>query len=136
MITNFRVEPSFEALIVTVTPVTPCHEQISQYWRGKHRIKSKMEIDPATQGDAGIYECHANNKSVIDLISKLIILLSYNKMDSMGGGNIYKERNIMTYFFSACPAHIYYLSRYSIDMRSFRTDYSIFVSSSALSSGY
>ena len=23
--------------------------QISQYWRGKHRIKSKMEIDPATQ---------------------------------------------------------------------------------------
>jgi len=60
---------------------------ISQYWRGKHRIKSKMEIDPATQGDAGIYECHANNK-------------------------------------------------YSIDMRSFRTDYNIFVSSSALSSGY
>jgi len=60
---------------------------ISQYWRGKHRIKSKMEIDPATQGDSGIYECHANNK-------------------------------------------------YSIDMRSFRTDYSIFVSSSALSSGY
>merc|ERR1712066_1032556 len=57
------------------------------FWRGKHRIKSKMEIDPATQGDAGIYECHANNK-------------------------------------------------YSIDMRSFRTDYNIFVSSSALSSGY
>ena len=103
MITNFRVEPSFVALIVTVTPVTPCDVQISQYWRGKHRIKSKMEIDPATQGDAGIYECHANNKSVIDLISKLIILLSYNKMDSMGRGNIYKERNIMTYFFSACP---------------------------------
>ncbi|XP_023322475.1 uncharacterized protein LOC111696916 [Eurytemora carolleeae] len=23
--------------------------KISQYWRGKHRIKSKMEIDPATQ---------------------------------------------------------------------------------------
>jgi len=60
---------------------------IRQFWRGKHRIKSKMEIDPATQGDAGIYECHANNK-------------------------------------------------YSIDMRSFRTDYNIFVSSSALSSGY
>ena len=68
--------PSFEALIVTVTLVTLCHVQISQYWRGKHRIKSKMEIDPATQGDAGIYECHANNKSVSDLISKLIILLS------------------------------------------------------------
>eukprot|EP00090_Calanus_glacialis_P001730 TRINITY_DN11260_c0_g1_i1.p1 TRINITY_DN11260_c0_g1~~TRINITY_DN11260_c0_g1_i1.p1 ORF type:complete len:208 (+),score=42.37 TRINITY_DN11260_c0_g1_i1:77-625(+) len=60
---------------------------ISQYWRGKHRIKSKMEIDPATQGDSGIYECHANNM-------------------------------------------------YSIDMRSFRTDYNIFISSSALSSGY
>ena len=25
-------------------------------------LQSKMEIDPATQGDAGIYECHANNK--------------------------------------------------------------------------
>lgn len=24
-----------------------------------------MEIDPATQGDAGIYECHANNKYLI-----------------------------------------------------------------------
>ena len=86
--------PSFVALIVTVTPVTPCHEQISQYWRGKHRIKSKMEIDPATQGDAGIYECHANNKSVIDLISKLIILLSYNKMDSMGGGIFTKKETL------------------------------------------
>jgi hypothetical protein len=42
--------------------------QISQYWRGKHRIKSKMEIDPATQGDAGIYECHANNKYVCSLL--------------------------------------------------------------------
>merc|ERR1711953_451246 len=42
---------------------------ISQYWRGKHRIKSKMEIDPATQGDAGIYECHANNKYSIDMRS-------------------------------------------------------------------
>jgi len=42
---------------------------IRQFWRGKHRIKSKMEIDPATQGDAGIYECHANNKFSIDMRS-------------------------------------------------------------------
>merc|ERR1712156_714178 len=35
---------------------------ISEWYKGKRRLKSKMEIDPATQGDAGIYECHANNK--------------------------------------------------------------------------
>lgn len=29
-------------------------------------IKSKMEIDPATQMDAGVYECQANNKYFID----------------------------------------------------------------------
>merc|ERR1712241_383984 len=32
------------------------------WFKGKGRLKSKMEIDPAAQGDAGIYECHANNK--------------------------------------------------------------------------
>ena len=96
--------PLFEALIVTVTLVTLCHVQISQYWRGKHRIKSKMEIDPATQGDAGIYECHANNKSVIHLISKLINLLSclVDRNGIVWEGE-YLQRNIMTYFFSACP---------------------------------
>lgn len=29
-------------------------------------IKSKLEIDPARQLDAGTYECHANNKFSID----------------------------------------------------------------------
>jgi hypothetical protein len=29
-------------------------------------IKSKLEIDPARQLDAGTYECHANNKYSID----------------------------------------------------------------------
>ncbi|GAB6033652.1 hypothetical protein CHUAL_014104 [Chamberlinius hualienensis] len=35
-------------------------------WANNTLIKSKMEIDPATQMDAGIYECHANNKYAID----------------------------------------------------------------------
>merc|ERR1711953_705298 len=39
---------------------------ISEWYKGKRRLKSKMEIDPATQGDAGIYECHANNKWSVD----------------------------------------------------------------------
>jgi hypothetical protein len=33
---------------------------------GKDRIKSKMEIDPATQKDSGFYECQADNKYAID----------------------------------------------------------------------
>jgi hypothetical protein len=42
---------------------------ISEWYKGKGRLKSKMEIDPATQGDAGIYECHANNKWSVDMRS-------------------------------------------------------------------
>jgi len=42
---------------------------ISEWYKGKKRLKSKMEIDPATQGDAGNYECHANNKWSIDMRS-------------------------------------------------------------------
>lgn len=42
---------------------------ISEWYKGKRRLKSKMEIDPATQGDAGIYECHANNKWSVDMRS-------------------------------------------------------------------
>lgn len=42
---------------------------ISEWYKGKQRLKSKMEIDPATQGDAGIYECHANNKWSVDMRS-------------------------------------------------------------------
>ena len=52
-------------LFIPLIPVLA--QQIRQFWRGKHRIKSKMEIDPATQGDAGIYECHANNKYQLTL---------------------------------------------------------------------
>lgn len=36
-------------------------------WKiNKTFIKSKLEIDPARQLDAGTYECHANNKYSID----------------------------------------------------------------------
>lgn len=35
-------------------------------WKFGNNLKSKMEIDPATQADAGIYECHANNKYAVD----------------------------------------------------------------------
>ncbi|XP_076046286.1 immunoglobulin domain-containing protein oig-4-like [Oratosquilla oratoria] len=35
-------------------------------WQKGNRLKSKMEIDPASQADAGIYECHANNKYAVD----------------------------------------------------------------------
>lgn len=30
-------------------------------------MKSKMEIDPTTQQDAGYYECQANNQYSIDI---------------------------------------------------------------------
>ena len=36
-------------------------------WRiGEDRVKSKIEIDPATQMDAGVYECTADNMYSID----------------------------------------------------------------------
>lgn len=36
-------------------------------WRmGTDRVKSKIEIDPATQMDAGVYECTADNMYSID----------------------------------------------------------------------
>ncbi|CAH1399150.1 unnamed protein product [Nezara viridula] len=36
-------------------------------WRmGKDKVKSKLEIDPATQMDAGVYECTADNMYSID----------------------------------------------------------------------
>ncbi|XP_048505535.1 immunoglobulin domain-containing protein oig-4 isoform X1 [Athalia rosae] len=36
-------------------------------WRtGTDRVKSKLEIDPATQMDAGVYECTADNMYSID----------------------------------------------------------------------
>jgi len=33
---------------------------------GEDSIKSKLEIDPGTQMDAGVYECSADNKYSID----------------------------------------------------------------------
>ncbi|XP_049797306.1 immunoglobulin domain-containing protein oig-4-like isoform X1 [Schistocerca nitens] len=36
-------------------------------WRiGKDQVKSKLEIDPATQMDAGVYECSADNMYSVD----------------------------------------------------------------------
>ena len=40
--------------------------QVHQWEYGDDRIKSKIEIDPATQMDAGIYECTADNMYSID----------------------------------------------------------------------
>ncbi|XP_064109326.1 immunoglobulin domain-containing protein oig-4-like [Macrobrachium nipponense] len=40
--------------------------QLHETRKGKY-LKSKMEIDPASQADAGIYECHANNKYAVDI---------------------------------------------------------------------
>ncbi|ENN77268.1 hypothetical protein YQE_06096, partial [Dendroctonus ponderosae] len=40
--------------------------QVHEWTEGNDTIKSKMEIDPATQKDAGFYECQANNKYAID----------------------------------------------------------------------
>lgn len=36
-------------------------------WQDGKVIKSKMEIDPATQMDAGYYECQADNKYAVDV---------------------------------------------------------------------
>ena len=40
--------------------------QVHEYKLGNTTIKSKMEIDPATQMDAGFYECQADNMYSID----------------------------------------------------------------------
>ncbi|XP_023029760.1 immunoglobulin domain-containing protein oig-4 [Leptinotarsa decemlineata] len=40
--------------------------QIHEWPIGNDTMKSKMEIDPTTQKDAGYYECQANNKYAID----------------------------------------------------------------------
>ena len=40
--------------------------QIREWRLGKHRLKSKVEIDPAMPKDAGYYECQADNKYAID----------------------------------------------------------------------
>ncbi|EEB15966.1 conserved hypothetical protein [Pediculus humanus corporis] len=39
---------------------------VHEWKMGSDKVKSKLEIDPATQMDAGIYECSANNMYSID----------------------------------------------------------------------
>ncbi|XP_018319542.1 immunoglobulin domain-containing protein oig-4-like [Agrilus planipennis] len=41
--------------------------QVHEWTAGNDTIKSKMEIDPTTQQDAGYYECQANNQYSIDI---------------------------------------------------------------------
>lgn len=41
--------------------------QVHEWPIGNDTVKSKMEIDPTTQKDAGYYECQANNKYAIDI---------------------------------------------------------------------
>lgn len=40
--------------------------QVSEWYIGKDKVKSKIEIDPATQMDAGVYECTADNQYSVD----------------------------------------------------------------------
>ncbi|XP_076046287.1 immunoglobulin domain-containing protein oig-4-like [Oratosquilla oratoria] len=40
--------------------------QVHEWEIGQHKLKSKMEIDPATPMDVGYYECQANNKFAVD----------------------------------------------------------------------
>lgn len=41
--------------------------QVHEWKEHESKIKSKMEIDPATQMDAGYYECQADNKYSVDV---------------------------------------------------------------------
>lgn len=40
--------------------------QVHEWPLDKDKVKSKLEIDPATQMDAGVYECYADNMYSID----------------------------------------------------------------------
>ncbi|XP_043475527.1 immunoglobulin domain-containing protein oig-4-like [Leptopilina heterotoma] len=40
--------------------------QVHEWPIGNDTVKSKMEIDPATQKDAGYYECQADNQYSVD----------------------------------------------------------------------
>lgn len=39
---------------------------VHEWYISTNRLKSKIEIDPATQMDAGVYECTADNLYAID----------------------------------------------------------------------
>lgn len=40
--------------------------QVHEWMMGPDKVKSKLEIDPATQMDAGLYECSADNMYSVD----------------------------------------------------------------------
>lgn len=40
--------------------------QVHEWEIGRYKLKSKMEIDPATLMDVGYYECQANNIHAVD----------------------------------------------------------------------
>eukprot|EP00092_Neocalanus_flemingeri_P000583 GFUD01000618.1.p1 GENE.GFUD01000618.1~~GFUD01000618.1.p1 ORF type:complete len:178 (+),score=49.51 GFUD01000618.1:51-584(+) len=42
------------------------HEHVFEWKIGSQKIKSKVEIDPAMQRDAGYYECQAYNKHAVE----------------------------------------------------------------------
>lgn len=46
--------------------VKSCVLQVHEWPVGNDTLKSKMEIDPATQKDAGYYECQADNQYAVD----------------------------------------------------------------------
>jgi len=42
------------------------HEHIFEWQIRKNELKSKLEIDPAMQRDAGYYECQAHNRHAVE----------------------------------------------------------------------
>lgn len=68
-------------------------------WRiGEDRVKSKIEIDPATQMDAGVYECTADNMYSIDRRSfKTDFSIAFDWFDSAGNQlDLAELQNIIT----------------------------------------
>jgi len=43
------------------------HEHVFEWRMRDNKLKSKVEIDPAMQRDAGYYECQAYNKHAVDV---------------------------------------------------------------------
>ena len=52
-------------MMVTLCYVCSC-VQVHEWDIGRFKLKSKMEIDPATPMDAGYYKCEANNERGVD----------------------------------------------------------------------
>lgn len=60
----FRKRDSYKRNLRKV--VKSCVLQVHEWPVGNDTLKSKMEIDPATQKDAGYYECQADNQYAVD----------------------------------------------------------------------